>query len=816
MLQAKARWNIGQPDEQAANRLAEALSLPPLLARLLVARGITDIEHAASFLHGGTDQTHDPFLLDGMDRAVERIRRALEHGERIRVYGDYDADGVSSTTLMVHLLRMLGASFDYYIPHRVHEGYGLNCPALDAARERNVSLIITVDTGISAVDEIAYANSLGLDVIVTDHHEPPESLPGAYALINPKKPGCPYPYKHLAGVGVALKLAQALLGRWPDELLEFAAIGTVADLMLLTGENRLIVKQGLERMRSTSNEGIKALLEVSGIAVKEVNASHIGFSLAPRINASGRLLSADSAVRLLTTDSGQEAEQLASELDLLNKERQRIVEEMTKQATAMVEARMEDGGLPEAIVLAHEEWNVGVIGIVASKLVDRFYRPTVILGIDKETNMAKGSARSINGFDMYKALCHCQDLMDHYGGHQMAAGMSLHRDRLAELQERMCRLAAEWLGPEDWIPMIQADMRCDWGDVGLESIRQLELLGPFGSGNPSPKFVFSGLSLKELRTMGKEQQHLKLSLKGGADEAAAAVDAVGFNKGALAEWISPHAALDVLGELSLNEWNGVRRPQIMMQDLKISEIQLFDWRGTPRPDRKLLELAGRLADHAGASAEPAAVMFFSGDEPKALANPAMPVGLWRSDPLGMPQPLNAWAREHAWEKARTVFMYYLPDSFTQLDGVMAQAAGVERIYAAFGGTEVDKMAGRLPDRDQFKSVYGLIAALRQGAMPFEGPEGFLGWVVRRTGLDPVSAAFIVRVFEELGFIRRHDPGYVLVPDAPKKDLAVSALYQARKGRPGVEQELLYSTAKELAKRLIEPKHRNLSFLEEIL
>jgi single-stranded-DNA-specific exonuclease len=349
MLQGKARWTVGQSEEggDKAQTLEKELNVSPFLSRLLAARGITESEQAAAFLHGGTDCIHDPFLLDGMDLAVGRIRRAIESGEKIRIYGDYDADGVSSTSLMVSLFKQLGCDFDYYIPHRVQEGYGLHNGAIDIAKEQGVSLMVTVDTGISAVEQIAYAASLGIDVVVTDHHEPPEHLPGAYALVNPKKSDCPYPFKQLAGVGVAVKLAQALLGRWPEELLEYVAIGTIADLMHLSDENRMMVKQGIERIRNTANPGLRALLEVSGVAVKDVNSTHIGFALAPRINASGRLLSADAAVRLLTTDSEQEAMQLADNLDALNKERQRIVDDMTKEAAAMVE-RLRDasGQLP--------------------------------------------------------------------------------------------------------------------------------------------------------------------------------------------------------------------------------------------------------------------------------------------------------------------------------------------------------------------------------------------------------------------------------------------------------------------------------------
>ncbi|MGF7030075.1 single-stranded-DNA-specific exonuclease [Paenibacillus mucilaginosus] len=809
MLQAKARWNIGEAEESAVKALSQQLGLSPLLSRLLVVRGMTDTGHAAEFLDGGADHIHDPFLLDGMERAVGRIRRALETGERIRIYGDYDADGVSSTTLMVYLLRQLECTFDYYIPHRVTEGYGLNNGAIDEAHRQGVGLIITVDTGISAVEEIAHAASLGVDVIVTDHHEPPEVLPEAYTLINPKKPGCPYPYKHLAGVGVALKLAQALLGRWPEELLPYAAIGTVADLMPLTEENRIIVKRGIEQMRSTSNCGIKALLAVAGIPVREVNSTHIGFALGPRINASGRLLSADTAVKLLTTEDEREAERLAQELDLLNKERQRIVDEMAKEAFALVERQREkSGSLPKAIVLAQENWNVGVIGIVASKIVDRYYRPTVILGIDKESGMAKGSARSIAGFDMHKALTHCADLMDHYGGHQMAAGMTLSRENLGEFARRLDTLAEEWLQPQDFVPLLQADAECEFSEISLESILDLEKLGPFGTGNPSPRFVFRGLKLSDLRTMGKEQQHLKLSLK-GAGETAAALEAVAFNKGALSDWITPSARIDLLGELSVNEWNGVRRPQILLQDLQVTDLQLFDWRGTPKPERRVAELCERLQlrpqghDHL-----PAAVVVFRSWIPPELREAARGCALWYCDLEGHLHPAGGLSGSLPLHEARDIVLYHLPERLEQLHAVAVQAGAAERYYAAWGGEE-DKHAALLPDRAEFKAVYGALAGAGSGGSTVQS-------IGARTRLEPAVVRFILDVFTELGFVEASGEAYRLLPAVEKKDLTASLLYRSRMNHKELEERLLYTTARELLGTLVSEAHNTTTLMEGIL
>lgn len=483
-------------------------------------------------MDGGVEAPHDPFLLKGMAEAVPRIRKALKEEEHILIYGDYDADGVSSTALMIHLLRYLGASFDIYIPHRSNEGYGLHNHALDWALQQGVSLIITVDTGISAYHQIAYANELGIDVIVTDHHEPPELLPEAYTLINPKLPDCLYPFKGLAGVGVAYKLAQAMLGEeTPGEWAEIAAIGTVADLMPLLGENREIVRNGLVSMRNSRFPGIRALLGVSGVTMSTVSAVNIAFGMAPRINASGRLDHAGRAVALLTTEHTDEAEQLAGELDLLNKERQLVVERIVVEATAKLEQMTQGGEIPDIIVLAEQGWNVGVVGIVASKLLERYYRPVIILDIHPETGMCKGSARSIPGLDIYAALSSCSNLMDHFGGHPAAAGMSLHRDGLEAFAAALNEYAATVLTPEHFVPVASADAEVSISDLSLQTALELERLAPFGMSNPLPKFIIRGATVKETRTMGQEGKHLKIVLQQGKST----IEALAFGKGDLAK-----------------------------------------------------------------------------------------------------------------------------------------------------------------------------------------------------------------------------------------------------------------------------------------
>jgi single-stranded-DNA-specific exonuclease len=436
-------------------------------------------------------------------------------------------------------------------------------------------------------------------------------------------------------------------------------------------------------------------------------------------------------------------------------------------------------------------------------MVDRYYRPTIVLGIDKETGMAKGSARSIAGFDLYQALTQCHHLLDHYGGHQMAAGMTVERGALPELAERLNELAEAWLSPEDLTPLLQADLECGAEEITLENIRQLELLGPFGMGNPVPRFIFRGLSLGEMRTLGKEKQHLKLTLSDPAGQMAASIEAIGFGKGGLSEWISPSAQLDVLGELSINEWNGIRRPQVLIQDLRIGEIQLFDWRGAAKPERRVTELldkAKRKPPGESGGGVPPAIVVFGQTPPPVLRPFAGETAVWTIDIHLKVQPHNELARTCPLSKAEDIIVFNVPDKLEQLEALSGEALSVRRYYAVFGDTEDDRQSAVVPGRDMFKSVYGAIAMLEKAGVAADA--GFSQAIARRTGLAPSLVTFMLDVFAELG-IAASTPGggYRLVPSAPKQELSASLLYQARMQRPEVEQTLLYSSAKELLERL---------------
>lgn len=786
VLRPKAKWNWTKGDPQLAQGLVDQLNLHPIVADIMVGRGIQSVEQAQHFLQPKAEHLHDPMLLKGMPEAVARIETALREGQRIRIYGDYDADGVSSTSLMVHLLRKLGADFDYYVPHRFKEGYGLNVAAIDIAKDEGIDLIITVDNGVSAVEQIAHATSLGIDVVVTDHHEPPEQLPEACALINPKQPGCSYPYKELAGVGVAFKLAQALLKRVPLELTEFAAIGTVADLMPLVDENRVLVKLGLEHMKHSEYPGIRALLRIAGVTPEEVSSTDIGYALGPRINASGRLQSAGHAVECLIAEDIETAEQLAVQMDVLNKDRQAIVEQMTADAQKLIldEGLQDD----EVLVIAGEGWNVGVVGIVAAKILEKMQRPVLVLSIDPDTGFAKGSARSIPGFDLHAALTQCEELLLHYGGHQAAAGMTLRREDLGAFRQKLCELAAVWVD-DGYIPELDADLECTLEQINLELIEQLQTLAPYGMGNEAPRVVLSAAAIRELKVMGKEKQHMKLVVGLDASPDGPTLDALAFGKGQLMERISDTSRVELLGELSINEWNGRRKPQMILQDLQIKETQVFDRRGGRAPEklREWLNILG-LDD-----TERAVVVFSSEHKEEVeaallIAGKTIPVWTMTSD--GRMATLSSDAS--TWKQVKHLFLYSIPEELWKLEHALQQTEGLETVFTVFAQSRGD--LGAVPSREAFKSVYG---ALLQAKQWKADDERFITRLGQHTRNRKEALLFIIDVFIDLGFLEQTDGHIRCVPNPAKKDLTTSPRYRAAEGLKDSEAVLLYSTSAEL-------------------
>jgi len=509
------RWVWRASAEEVAAMLGRELGLPRAIARLLSARGVTTPEAAERFLRPRLEDLHDPYRMAGMGEAVERIRRAIACGEPIVIYGDYDVDGVTSLVLLTKTLAQLGARVSFYVPERLREGYGMHAEAIEALAAQGGRLLIRVDCGIRAREVVERAKALGMETIVTDHHLPEAELPRAVAVLNPKRPDCAYPEKNLAGVGVALKLAHALLERSGQSaqlvrLLPLAAIGTIADVVPLVGENRVIARLGLEQIRAPEHVGLRALAEVAGLAPdRPVTSEDVAFRLAPRLNAAGRLSTARPAIELLLTEDVETARRLAAQLNEQNAHRQREEQAVLAEIEAML---AEDPALEarKVLVLAREGWHRGILGLVASKVVERFARPAVVLALEGE--WAHGSGRSIPAFHLLRGLEACADLFERYGGHAHAAGLVLRRDRLEEFRERLNAEAERVLTPSDLVPTLALDGPLRLSDVTFEFWQHLTRLEPFGTGNPRPIFLFANVRVDGEPRVLKER-HLKLRLR---------------------------------------------------------------------------------------------------------------------------------------------------------------------------------------------------------------------------------------------------------------------------------------------------------------
>jgi len=558
------RWQVQPPITPQVEASLEAF--PPLLRQILFNRGYASDAEARAFLKAQPDFDSDPFGMTGIAAAVERIQRALTDHEPIAVYGDYDVDGVTATALLTQTLTALGADVRGYIPNRFDEGYGLNNEALSALKGDGVGLVITVDCGIRSPDEAAHASAIGLDLIISDHHHPAAELPQALAIINPKQPGDSYPYKDLAGVGLAYKLAEALLEKVPTQdlhladLLDLVALGTVADLAPLTGENRTLVRQGLRQMQHTTRQGLSSLAAVAELNLQKITTTNIGFGLGPRLNAAGRLDEALAAYELLTTKDVFKAGQLAQQLDVQNRERQRITREMQVEAETL--ALADD---PEAYLLfaAHEDFNPGVVGLAASRLTETYYRPAIVAHRDVETT--RGSCRSIPEFHITQALDQCADLLVRHGGHAAAAGFTVRNQDLPELVKRLKAIAAEQLSGVDLRRTITADAEVPLSEMRPEVHQHLSHLEPTGYGNPEAVFVSRDVRVKKARTVGSEGRHLKLTVE---DERGVVHDAIGFRLGHLGADLPPR--VDLMYRFEINEFNGRTSFQLNLLDLKPS------------------------------------------------------------------------------------------------------------------------------------------------------------------------------------------------------------------------------------------------------
>ena len=731
-------WQFAPQVEDADfTKIAKKAGLGPEAARLLFSRGIKAEDSLTRFLAPSLDDLHDPYLLHDMDKAVNRIRRAIEQGEFILVYGDYDADGMTSASILKETLEQLGAECLVYLPNRFTDGYGPNASVYKYfIEQQGISLIVTVDNGVAGHEAIDLAQSMGVDVIVTDHHSLPEVLPDAYAIVHPEHPESDYPFKYLAGCGVAFKLACALLEEVQFELLDLVAIGTIADMVSLTDENRIMLQYGLEVLRNTQRIGLQELFEIAGISSSDVTEETIGFQLAPRLNALGRLDDPNPAIELLTGFDDEEVREIALMIQDKNEERKEIVQAIYEEAKSLVDPNK------SVQVLAKEGWNPGVLGIVASRLLEELGQTVIVLNI--EDGRAKGSARSIEAVDIFEALDPHRELFIAFGGHAGAAGMTIEVDKLEALSELLEAYITEKGLDVATKNNLRLDEELNLEALTIETVKNFERLAPFGMDHQKPVFYIRDFQVENARTMGAGNSHLKLKiLKGSAN-----FEVVAFGKGSLATEFAQVKDLELAVTLSVNQWNGQTALQLMMVDARVDGVQLFNIRS------KSVELP-----------EGVPVLDFTSDLPEMFSGPAIVVKNIPEDLSLLKQVLQEQDFSAIYFKNDIAKAYYLTGY-----GTREQFA---KLY---------KTIYQFPEFDIRYKLKDLSAYLK---------------------IEQILLVKMIQIFEELGFVTIENGVMKVNKEAPKRDIAESHIYQQLKQTVKDQEMMALGTVQEIYNFLME-------------
>lgn len=748
MIKPKYKWKLTKPAEYISDELTSKLKLTPIVKKILESKSIID-EQTIEAIISDTDINHDALQLSDMTKTIERIKRAIANDEKILVYGDYDADGVTSTTILVTTLQLLGAQVGWHIPNRFTEGYGPNELAFRNAHDEGITLIITVDNGIQGHNEIKMVQDLGVDVIVTDHHEIGSTLPEAYAIVHPMHPSFNYPFQQLCGAGVAYKLAQALIENVPDYFKALVAIGTIADLVSLTDENRSLVKQGLKVLNDQCPTSVKALLKEAGYN-DNIDEETIGFIIGPRLNAVGRLDDASLACELLMTDDEEEAAFLAEQVEHFNRERKDIVATITEEAMAMAETKVKKGDL--FLLLAKENWHEGVLGIVASKIVETFALPTLILNIDREQNHAKGSARSIDQVSMFEILSAHQELIAKFGGHHMAAGMTMDIENIESLAEGLNKWMKELSKTTSLDPVKPVDVLLTENDITIKNIRDMNRLRPFGTDFSRPIFEMDDLSVSSVKAIGQQKNHLKLTL--GESNIAALF----WQNGHLEPELQDEQPINILGSVQINEWNGNQSPQLIIQDIAMNEQQILDYRSKRKSspftenDENIVVLIHPKSDKVNANE------YYYGEEIK-----------------------------HQTDK---VVLRDLPTSMEDLSNSLQQLQ-FSQLYIVLQHNHSIYFDG-IPNMDIFKKCYKALITKQETNIQKEGM-----LLCQHLSVKPDTLKFMLKVFLDLKFVTQED-GLIRINQQPdKRSIDSSKVYQLRQQRMDVEKQLLYQDFSEI-------------------
>ena len=569
----KKKWKQKNDDEirntnelERCRQIDKKFNTGMIVATILNDMHFKDDKEIEKFLKPKRTDFYNPFLMPDMEKAVSRITKALKNNENITIFGDYDADGITSTTILKRFFHDINKECNVYIPNRLNEGYGLNKNAIKKLSEDGTNLIITVDCGITAIEETKYAKELGIDIVITDHHEPGEEIPDAEAVVDCKRKDNKYPFRELAGCGVAFKLTQALCKNLELnenqalKYLDIACVGTISDVVPLVDENRVIVKLGMLLLKQTKNLGLKQI--INNAHFKEFNSMSVAFGITPRINACGRLGHQDEALELFTTDNQEKATELAKKMDEYNIQRQLEEKRIYDEAITLLQEEAQKNGITNCIVLGHENWNPGVIGIVSSRITEKFYKPSILVCFDKD--IAKGSGRSIEGFDLHKALMECDKYLTNYGGHSLAAGLSLNTKDFEKFKNMINEYAEKNIKDEDLIPTINIDLKLEDSQLNIEDVEELKLLEPFGQSNEEPIFMITNLKVVSIKTLS-DGKHLKLYLKNQNY-----LDVIGFNLGERANELKIGDTIDIVGNLNINEFNNTKKVQMLLKDFKIT------------------------------------------------------------------------------------------------------------------------------------------------------------------------------------------------------------------------------------------------------
>lgn len=764
MINSHYAWQL-QPvaDEKVRHDLSSQLHVSPTMAQLLANRGLKEADAAQAFLQPDLQTVHDSHQLHDMDKAVERIEQAIAANEKITVYGDYDADGITSTAVMYEALNEIGANVDYYIPDRFKDGYGPNADAYQRIITAGTKLIITVDNGVSGKDVIDNAMVQGVDVVVTDHHELPRELPNAVAIVHPRYPGSNYPFPDLSGVGVAFKVVWALQDEFPEEMLDLLAIGEIADVVSVTDENRALIGAGIQLLRQGMRPGIHALLQVAGVNEAQLTSTDIGFTIAPRLNALGRIADANAGVELLTTVDEQTGSRLAQQVEAANQKRRELVDQIMGEASAQAAHALDQ---PVLLLVGHN-WHQGVLGIVASRIMDQTGKPTIVASANDGSEVAKASGRSIAGFNLFDALDPHRDLLTTFGGHPAACGLSFELSKTDELRAALLAEAQkQQFDSHKQIPLV-VDAQLRAGDVNGQLYQEIQKLGPFGPGNEEPIFEFNDVQPSDVRTMGKNNDHLKFSLNGQ-------VTVVAFNQGKLAPILEDQGGqVDLVAKLSVNEWQGKRTVQLLLTDIRV--------RGTVILDQRTSHLT---ANHFGQAG------FYVVEDTRLRENIAPHVGDGKA--LSIDQ---AATTDFAGKAVTVVDCPKSLAAFTKIFEKDSASPALVRLLL-FENNSV-YLAG-LPTRDDFAALYRFLA--RQANIQWPGQRTAVSRYLR---INEVRLNLMINVFSEVGFVTISNGVLNLAKNTQKADLKQTDHYQAQLARYQAEQMLLYSNAGALAKWVLQ-------------